>query len=52
MTVIGIVLCGALNIDMGPFKPSQVFVFFIYLIVPLINIIFYLLLEMKYSRSP
>lgn len=52
MTVIGIVLCGALNIDMGPFKPSQVFVFFIYLIMPLINIVFYLMLEMKYSRAP
>jgi flagellar protein FlaJ len=52
MTVIGIVLCGALNIDIGPLKPSQVFVFFIYLIMPLINIIFYLMLEMKYSRSP
>ncbi len=52
MTVIGIVLCGALNIDIGPFKPSQVFVFLIYLIIPLVNIIFYLLLEMKYSRSP
>lgn len=52
LTVIGIVLCGALNIDIGPFKPSQVFVFFIYLIMPLINIVFYLMLEMKYSRSP
>lgn len=52
MTVIGIVVCGALNIDIGPFKPSQAFVFFIYLIMPLINVIFYMMLEMKYSRSP
>ncbi len=52
MTVIGIVMSGALNINIGPFKPSQLFIFFIYLIMPLINIIFYLMLEMKYSRSP
>jgi len=52
MTVIGIVLCGALNIDIGPFKPGYAFIFFIYLIVPLVNVIFYLVLEMKYSRSP
>lgn len=52
MTVIGIVLCGALNIDMGPFKPSQVFVFFIYLIMPVVNIIFYVMLEMKYASAP
>jgi len=52
MSVIGIVMCGALNIDIGPFKPSEAFVFFIYLIMPLVNIIFYLLLEMKYARSP
>jgi flagellar protein FlaJ len=52
MTVVGIVLCGALNIDIGPFKPSEIFVIFIYLLLPLIDIIFYLMLEMKYSRSP
>ncbi len=52
MAVIGIVLCGALNIDIGPFLPSQAFSFFIYLILPLANIIFYFLVEMKYSRSP
>jgi flagellar protein FlaJ len=52
MAVIGIVLCGALNVDIGPFLPSQAFSFFIYLILPLANIIFYFILEMKYSRSP
>lgn len=52
MTVIGIVLCGALNVDIGPFKPGEAFVFFVYLIVPLISVIFYLMLEMKYSRIP
>ena len=52
MTIIGIVLCGALNVQIGPFEPSDIWIFFIYLIMPLINIIFYLLLEMKYSRSP
>ncbi len=52
MAVIGIVMCGALNINIGPYLPSQVLNFFIYLILPLTNIIFYFLLEMKFSRSP
>src|SRR5271157_6438840 len=52
MTVIGIVLMGALNLNIGPFPPSEMFIIFVYLLIPLINIIFYLMLEMKYSRSP
>jgi flagellar protein FlaJ len=52
LTVLGIVMAGALNIDLGPFKPDELFNYFVYLIMPFVNIIFYLLLEMKYSRSP
>lgn len=52
LAVLGIVMAGALDIPLGPFKPGEMFSYFVYLILPFINIMFYLMLEMKYSRSP
>ena len=52
MSVLGVVMMGALGIDIGPFKPSQLFIYMVYLIIPFVNLMFYLLLEMKYSKSP
>jgi len=52
LAVLGIAMAGALNIELGPFKPSEVFMILIYGIIPVINVVFYLLLEQKYSRAP
>jgi flagellar protein FlaJ len=52
MSVLGIVMSGALNIQLGPFQPKELFSILIYLLIPMVNILFYLLLEQKYSRSP
>lgn len=52
MSVLGVVMMGALGIDVGPFKPSQLFIYMVYLLIPFVNLMFYLLLEMKYSKSP
>ena len=51
LSVLAIVLCGALGIELGHFKPKELFFIFVYLITPLINVIFLLLLEVKYSKS-
>lgn len=52
LSVLGIVISGALSIELGPFTPEQLFSFLIYLIVPLVNIIFLQLLAVKYSTNP
>jgi flagellar protein FlaJ len=52
LAVLGIAMAGALDIPLGPFQPSEVFTLLIYAIIPMVNIMFYLLLEQKYSRAP
>jgi flagellar protein FlaJ len=52
LTVLAIVVCGALGVDMGVLAPRDLFNVFIYFILPFINIIFLVMLWMKYSRSP
>lgn len=52
LSVLGIAMSGALNIQLGPFMPKDLFAILIYMIIPMTNIIFYLLLEQKYARSP
>jgi len=52
LAVLGIVVCGALGIDMGIFEPRDLFNVFVYFVLPFTNIIFLAMLSMKYSRSP
>jgi flagellar protein FlaJ len=52
LAVLGIVVCGALGIDMGIFEPRDLFNVFVYFVLPFVNIIFLAMLSMKYSRSP
>jgi len=52
LAVLGIVVCGALGIDMGIFEPRDLFNVFVYFILPFVNILFLAMLSMKYSRSP
>ncbi len=52
LAVLGIVVCGALGIDMGVFAPRDLFNVFVYFVLPFVNIIFLAMLSMKYSRSP
>jgi len=52
LAVLGIVVCGALGIDMGVFEPRDLFNVFVYFVLPFTNIIFLAMLSMKYSRSP
>lgn len=52
LAILGIVVCGALGIEMGLFKPRDLFNIFIYFVLPFINILFLALLWTKYSRSP
>jgi flagellar protein FlaJ len=51
MSVLGIVLSGALGIQLGPFTPTELWTYLIYLITPLVNIIFLLMLGVKYSGN-
>ncbi|MBN1194212.1 MAG: type II secretion system F family protein [Methanomicrobiaceae archaeon] len=52
LAVIGIVISGALGVELGPFRPSEMFMILIYLIVPLINVTFLAVLGVKYSTNP
>lgn len=52
LAVLGIVISGALGIELGPLEPDQMFKALIYLIIPVINIIFLAMLEVKYSSNP
>jgi archaeal flagellar protein FlaJ len=50
--VLGIVISGALGIELGPFTPAELFNYLVYLIIPLVNVIFLLALAVKYSTNP
>jgi len=52
LAILGIVISGALGIEFGPFKPSDLFNYLIYLIIPLINVVFLQMLSVKYSTNP
>jgi len=52
LAVLGISMSGALNIPMGPFTAKDVFMLLVYGIIPVVNVVFYLLLEQKYSGAP
>lgn len=51
LVVLMIVVTSALGIDLGPLTAKQMFQFFVYFMLPFINIVFLILLWMKYSRS-
>jgi flagellar protein FlaJ len=51
LVVLMIVVGSALGIDLGPLTPRQMFNLFVYFALPFINIVFLILLWMKYSRS-
>ncbi len=51
LVVLMIVVTSALGIDLGPLTAKQMFQFFVYFALPFINIVFLILLWMKYSRS-
>jgi len=50
--VLGIVISGALGIEVGPFPPTDMFNYLVYLVIPLVNVIFLLALGVKYSTNP
>jgi archaeal flagellar protein FlaJ len=52
LAILGIVISGALGIELGPFKPRDLFNALIYLLIPLINIVFLQMLSVKYSTNP
>ncbi|MCK9579248.1 MAG: type II secretion system F family protein [Methanoregula sp.] len=52
LAILGIVISGALGIELGPFEPKDLFKYLIYLIIPLINIVFLQMLSVKYSTNP
>jgi len=52
LAILGIVVCCSLGIEMGLFKPRDLFNIFVYFVLPFINILFLALLWTKYSRSP
>jgi flagellar protein FlaJ len=51
LVVLMIVVTSALGIDLGPMTAKQMFQLFVYFLLPFINIVFLILLWMKYSRS-
>lgn len=52
LAVLGIVISGALGIEFGPLKPSDMFNVLIYALIPIINIVFLQVLSVKYSTNP
>jgi flagellar protein FlaJ len=52
LAILGIVISGALGIQLGPFEPKDLFKGLIYLGIPLINIVFLQMLSVKYSTNP
>ncbi len=52
LTVLGIVISGALGIELGPLKPNEMFTLLVYGIVPVVNIVFLQVLAVKYSSTP
>ncbi len=51
LVVLMIVICSALGLDLKIMTPHQLFNFFVYFALPFINLMFLLMLWMKYSRS-
>lgn len=49
---LGVILSGALGIELGPFTPKEMFNYLVYLIVPLVNVVFLQVLGVKYSTNP
>jgi len=52
LAIIGIVVSGALGIQLGPFTPSELFNLLIYVLIPIISIVFLQMLSVKYSTTP
>lgn len=52
LAIIMIVISGVLGIDIGPFPPKEMFNYLIYLLIPLINVVFLQMLAVKYSTNP
>jgi len=52
LAILGIVISGVLGIQLGPFEPKDLFNYLIYLIIPLINVIFLQMLSVKYATTP
>lgn len=52
LAVLGIVISGALGIQFGPFTPLDMFNVLIYVLIPIINVIFLQVLAVKYSTTP
>lgn len=51
LVILMIVVTSALGLDLGAFTAKQMFNLFVYFVLPFINIVFLILLWMKYSRS-
>lgn len=52
LAILGVVITGALGIQLGPFTAKEMFNYLVYLIIPLINIVFLQMLAVKYSTNP
>ncbi|HVP97015.1 type II secretion system F family protein [Methanoregula sp.] len=52
LAILGVVISGALGIQLGPFSAHDMFNYLIYLMIPLINVIFLQMLAVKYSTNP
>lgn len=52
LSVLGIVISGALGIELGPLTPRQMFDLLVYVLIPVINIVFLQMLAVKYSTTP
>lgn len=52
LAVLGVVISGALGIQLASFTSMDLFTFLVYLIIPLINIVFLQMLAVKYSTNP
>jgi flagellar protein FlaJ len=50
--VLGIIISGALSIQLGPFTPGQLLMLLIYAVTPIINLVFLQVLSVKYSTNP
>jgi flagellar protein FlaJ len=50
--VLGIIISGALSIELGPFTPGQLLMLLIYVVTPVINLVFLQVLSVKYSTNP
>jgi len=50
--VLGIIIGGALSIQLGPFTPAQLLIILIYALTPIINLVFLQVLSVKYSTNP